>query len=441
MSVQWNKEVDPRLASVSEDHPELEVNPSIRKGLFAQVQNMYGFPRTDDNRGRSSSVSSFATDQSSSNATCRASNTSLAKEQKKHTKRKFRAFAKLLMRFLEKRDTQIFRAAQEVIRSCEERKRRGEIGYESVTENLQFHLRKVVGDAYWREARRQHEDSVLRRATSDSSSGSSDKEHVMLTASTDSESDHNHMFHHLPMHEQHSWEKWNASPLTITSNWNTGREKEIRRERFYIILRVLMKYLETKDKAKYIRAKAVIDDCVARCSSDEVGCSHLCETIKRSVKSVVGERDWRKAEAYLSKAILQHNRERRQDDYVLFDQVEGGDYYGAEQDWTPIPLSEDFSRRLYVVDSNEMSSSTDNSCEAFAVPAKRCIEEEHLVSKSSQLKEETSAVSEGEENENLDYKRRRLDYIMEQDESDEANEGVLVAGSHCDVTSVLSIIC
>ena len=121
--------------------------------------------------------------------------------------------------------------------------------------------------------------------------------------------------------------------------------------------------------------------------------------------------------------------------------MEGGDYYGPEQDWTPIPLSEDFSRRLYVVDSNEMSSSTDNSCEAFAVPTKRCIEEEHLVSKSSHLKEETSAVSEGEENENLDYKRRRLDYILEQDESDEAHEGGRVAGSHCDVTSVLSIIC
>jgi hypothetical protein len=150
---------------------------------------------------------------------------------------------------------------------------------------------------------------------------------------------------------------------------------------------------------------------------------------------VVGERDWRKAEAYLSKAIIQHNRERSQDDYLMFDQVDGEDY-GSEQDLTPIPLSEDFSRRLYVVDSNPLSSPTDTSCEATTVSAKRCIQEEGLVSRSSQA---TMAESEGVENRNLDYKRRRLDYILEQE--DEANEGALVAGSHCDVTSVLSIIC
>lgn len=437
MSLQW-KEVDPRLARLSEDHPELEDrDASVRKGLYAHVQNMYGFPRTD-NRGRTASVSSFATDQSSSNATYRASNTSLSKEHKKRTKRNFRTFAKLLMRFLEKRDTQIFRAAQEVIRGCEERKLRGEVGYESVTENVQLHLRKVVGDTYWREARRLHEDSLLQRSQSDSSSGSSDNEYAILASFADSQSGHNHVRHHTPIHEQHSWELWNASPLTITSNWNTGREKEIRRERFYIILRVLMKYLETKDKAKYIRAKAVIDRCVAQCNAQEVGCTQLCETIKRSVKSVVGERDWRKAEAYLSKAIIQHNRERSQDDYLMFDQVDGEDY-GSEQDLTPIPLSEDFSRRLYVDDSNPLSRPTDTSGEATTISSKRCIEDERLVSTSSHFQEETKAESEGVENTNLDYKRRRLDYIVEQD--DEANEGVLVAGSHCDVTSVLSIIC
>jgi hypothetical protein len=100
-----------------------------------------------------------------------------------------------------------------------------------------------------------------------------------------------------------------ASPLSTNSAWNLLDEKRIRRERFYLLLRVLMKYLENSNPPLYSMAREAINDCVTRHDNHEEGYESLCDSIKRSVKQVVGDTNWRKAEAYLSREIM-HQAQR-----------------------------------------------------------------------------------------------------------------------------------
>ena len=199
------------------------------------------------------------------------------------------------MKFLEKRDRRVFEEAQAVIRECEQRKERGEEGFESITDSLQVPLREVVGNTYWREARVQLDNFVQNNQPLHPSGSSSSESNYGTVKSTRSNS----------MSEQRVRERRlkappPASPLTTQSVWNLGKEKKIRRERFYMILRVLMKYLESKDRALYVTTKTAIHDCVAR--GEDYG--KLLESIKAEVKHIVGYRYWRKAESYLSQAIL-----------------------------------------------------------------------------------------------------------------------------------------
>lgn len=290
--------------------PEQDAEESSVHASHPDFRELYCYSKNKKS-GSTRSLSSFTTDRSS--ATCVASNTSKAKERKKHQKRKFRAFANWLMRFLEKKDPRVYGEAQAVIRDCEQRKKRGEAGYESVTESLKEPLREVVGTSYWREAQYHLDQFMLvnKHSIADYSStmsfGHDHASTVALSRSDSSSTATSHSQHAMPKPTPRA--RADLSPLSTKSNWNLLDEKRIRRERFYMLLRLLMKYLELSNRPLYLRAKNAIDDCIARNEKREEGYESLSESIKRTVKQVVGDTNWRKAESYLSKAILQqaHN--------------------------------------------------------------------------------------------------------------------------------------
>lgn len=272
------------------------------------LRELYSFSKDSDDSGSIRSVSSRTTSRSV--ATRHVSNTSRSKQKKRQDKRRFRKFAKWLMKFLEKKDPRVFEKAQAVIRDCEQRKARGELGYESVTDSLKEPLREAVGNKYWREARFHLDNFLLDKspASTELSSSSSESDHQTLSTSAQSLSFAS-MSSPAPREPLHrappSSIRIEPSPLTTQSVWDLGKEKKIRRERFYMILRVLMKYLETRNRPLYSRTKETIHECVAR--SDE-SYGSLLESIKRKVKQIVGDSNWRRAESFLSKAILRKAR-------------------------------------------------------------------------------------------------------------------------------------
>lgn len=279
------------------------------------LQELHSFSRCK-RTGSSRSISSFTTDRSS--ATCVASNTTRSREHKKRQKRIFRAFANWLMRFLEKKDPRVFGEAQAVIRDCEQRKKRGEIGFESVTESLKEPLREVVGRSYWKEAQYMLNEYIREKSQlgEESRSLSNDiDDHTMIVTFSRSESSTSSTASPpQTLSRPTNPARVETSPLSTNSAWNLLDEKRIRRERFYLILRVLMKYLETSNPPLYSRAREAINDCVTRHDNHEDGKESLCESIKRKVKQVVGDTNWRKAEAYLSREIMQqaHKEARRE---------------------------------------------------------------------------------------------------------------------------------
>lgn len=365
---------------------DVKIQQTNELSPYHQVQQMYGLPYTHCGVGHgrdSGSVCSSTTDQSCSDATFHVSNTKISKQQRKRKKkRRFQTFAKWLMRFLEHTDIQIFRAAQEVIRNYDDDKKRKSRGdsaagyHESITEDLNVALRAVVGEVYWNEARRllyRHTNDAattrsssrrgpIRRRGDDSAviprhrrqlSSKSEVSSSGGSSSSGSETGILPAYHHPRRIEfrgpPHSTsmiysEPLEWSPLTITSNWDSHTENDIRRERLFMILRVVMKDLETRDEAMYRHARLVIDECIAQNKAQDLGCTHLCESVKGSIKSIVGERQWRKAESYLFKVINEHNRpqwQQQQRDVSLNTDWELGESMKTAGDWTPIPLSEE----------------------------------------------------------------------------------------------------
>jgi hypothetical protein len=77
-------------------------------------------------------------------------------------------------------------------------------------------------------------------------------------------------------------------------------EKRLRKQRFWMLVRVLMRYLEQKDCDMYIQAKETIQDCIKRNRRREHGYRRsLTQVIAVKLKQVVGDDYWRRAETYL----------------------------------------------------------------------------------------------------------------------------------------------
>jgi hypothetical protein len=243
-------------------------------------------------------MSSFTTDWST--ITDPMSNTTKGQEEKKQHKRRFMLFTNVLMKFLERKDPSVFDEARAVIRDCEQKKKRGEVGFESVTQSLRTPLKQVVGGSYWKQAR-----SYLRK-------DQSIQQFEPLSATEEppsfSQTD-------LTFLEQSLFVE-PTSPLSTKSCSSLQEETKLRKARFWMLIRVLMKYLEHKDPDMYLKAKAMIKDCVQRNRNREEGYHSLSGVIQTSVKQVVGVSYWRRAESYLSKIIIKRADEEESNDMI-----------------------------------------------------------------------------------------------------------------------------
>lgn len=85
-------------------------------------------------------------------------------------KEKFLMFTKILLRYLEQKDPRLYTDVKAVIKDCNDRNKRQEPGYESVTAAMKYHIKELVGDHYWNKANvyfedyyRKHQEKKLAR--------------------------------------------------------------------------------------------------------------------------------------------------------------------------------------------------------------------------------------------------------------------------------------
>jgi len=78
-----------------------------------------------------------------------------------------------------------------------------------------------------------------------------------------------------------------------------SRKEEMRRkEEFLDFSRVLLKYLEHKNKRMHSEAKVIIGECVSRNKKQEPGYESVTSAMKHRLKDLVGEHYWKRAKAH-----------------------------------------------------------------------------------------------------------------------------------------------
>lgn len=268
-------------------------------------RQLYSFSKVNPS-GSSRSLSSCTTNWSTS--TDPTSNTTQAKREQKHQKKRFRSFAKLLMRFLERKDPRVFDEAQAVIRDCEQRKIRGEVGYESVTDSLKAPLREVVGNTYWREARRHEKRGNQRRRPCDPLEPLLQTENIPTLSQAEAYLLESHLrtcpdiSQTQPCHQ--------SSGDDDVSCWLSTRiprgrieETEIRRERFIMLLRIIIRYLSETDEALFRNTERAIKKCLSEFDYRKGTFEGCVQSIQSTVKTLVGVSLWRRAESLLGRII------------------------------------------------------------------------------------------------------------------------------------------
>ena len=85
-----------------------------------------------------------------------------------------------------------------------------------------------------------------------------------------------------------------ASSSTGGMSETALRERK-KKEQFLMFTRVLIKYLEQKDKNLHARAKAIIKDCAEKNKAQTPGYESVTESMKHRLRDLVGETYWKKA--------------------------------------------------------------------------------------------------------------------------------------------------
>mmetsp|Transcript_18949 Transcript_18949/g.21518 ORF Transcript_18949/g.21518 Transcript_18949/m.21518 type:complete len:1046 (-) Transcript_18949:114-3251(-) len=88
----------------------------------------------------------------SSSAPSSAHMTHPSQDEQKKRKEQFLMFTKVLMKYLEAKDTAIHGQAKQVIRDCAQKNKDGEPGYSSLSAAMQARLKHAVGLKYWQKA-------------------------------------------------------------------------------------------------------------------------------------------------------------------------------------------------------------------------------------------------------------------------------------------------
>jgi hypothetical protein len=89
-----------------------------------------------------------------------------------------------------------------------------------------------------------------------------------------------------------------ASTSTTAGGTNStidGQRERKKKEQFLMFTRVLIKYLEQKDKDLHTQAKAIIKDCAEKNKLQTPGYESVTESMKRRLRELVGETYWKKA--------------------------------------------------------------------------------------------------------------------------------------------------
>ena len=213
-----------------------------------------------------------------------------------------------------KKNPAVSKSAREVIRECEEKKKRGDTGFESLSESIRAPLKEVVGSPYWKEAKGYLKDDAYDGEADVEADYPCDEEDEQVepislteTPLEITEDDLNLLKNFLGNGHQNqnipSTCLMHNPPVQVNP---IKKEKKLRQKRFWMLIRVLMKYLKQEDPSLYIKARLSIQTCVERQKIQDRNYRNLMENVQKDLKRLVGIRHWRKAESYLSRILLHH---------------------------------------------------------------------------------------------------------------------------------------
>lgn len=250
------------------------------------------------------SMTSFTTQWST--VTAHASNTTKRHSEKKHKKRKFHHFVKILMGIVKEKDEGKFQNAKAIIRSCQQQKRRGKI--QSLSESLPCPLKDAVGPQFWGEARQRLLSQALLHSKTKRSSIGASIESVIYVPDTISSF-------------QYKEEVHSRSPEVVESNENAKynvtkaniKEARTRKKRLWMVIRVFMQYLGSTNSQLYRKAHTLVNECVRQHKKIHhfEHRNSLSGSIQTCLKKEFGLEHWKRAEYFVAESLLSRREDRR----------------------------------------------------------------------------------------------------------------------------------
>jgi hypothetical protein len=309
---------DDALTGPSHDERTSSKYPDLRK-IFAEsaTKNKINSSKSSSYSyvgGNSStrSLSSYTTQWST--ITTPISNTTQQRESNKKRKRRFLQFTKILMNLLKRVDPARYGTARAMIQDCEERKKRGDV--QSMTDSLKRPLKEAVGPKYWKLAREREREMTIQHLFH------LDDEPLDVTAVDESPPLGEHELSILldtlrddsvdvpppPPTTRRTVPtvRYSSTTTTNPTSFHVVDDLKTRKKRLWMIICILMKYLERTNKDLYSIGKMIVSDCVRRHRLKEEGYLSLSGSIQSSLKREIGPEYWRRAERYVARTLLNH---------------------------------------------------------------------------------------------------------------------------------------
>lgn len=175
-------------------------------------------------------------------------------EERKLQKQRFWMAVKVLMRYLKKKNPMVHERARHALGDCAKRHVMNDARYADLIESSQRELIAIVGVRYWERAEQHVANSLV----------------------------------HNPANERRQLMQ---------------AEEKLRKKRFWLQVRVLMRYLKKKDLELYKTARATLEDCEKRYVMKEDHFTNLIECVQRGLTQVVGISYWKRAELHVAKHL------------------------------------------------------------------------------------------------------------------------------------------
>lgn len=303
----------------------------------------------DRKNGRSArSVTSLNTDDDDDDGTTNTepmSNTVRAREKKQQEKRRFLSFTKVLMKFLEKKNPAVCKNARNVILKYKSNKKRGrqhqQFGDEdasevSICDSITVPLKQIVGSKYWKQAKNQMEADE-NQENAQSSNADHDFEPISLSSNTFSCDTQVEAPSTFASYNSTSRRPCKRSCPSHENHQIMEQERKLRKQRFWMVVRVLMRYIEKKDYVLYQKARATLQECEKRNLAKQEGFCNLVECVQRELKRTVGVRYWKRAQHHVAKHLLQKASEKAYEDALVNEAAS----FGSLDDFTPLPLHQE----------------------------------------------------------------------------------------------------